>query len=255
MLEAGAEPVLGFRLRMRLGAGAFAEVWDATTPAGSHVAMKFIDSRSKDAALLRAEIRILQALTNARHPNLIQLLGVYASSHYMVLCMERAEGNLQELREVYWESTGQHIPVDHLLEILEQAASGLDFLSGLRLPGFNQSSSGMQHCDVKPSNLLLLGETVKVADFGLCAGEGQRTHKKGWRGTPPYAAPELNRGRPSPTTDQFGLAVTYCDLLAGDKFFFPAETWGRGSTISVNLSKVPERQRPVLERALAMDPT
>jgi serine/threonine protein kinase len=249
------EPVRGFRLRSRLGAGSFGEVWEALGPDGNQVALKFIDSRRRDCSVIRAEIRLLQAVTEVGHPNLIKLLGVYASSHYFVLCMEKAEGNLEELRQTYREVTGGNVAPDHLLELLAQTACGLDFIAGLKLPGFNLASMGLQHCDVKPSNLLLMGEQVKIADFGLCAALGQQTHKHGCRGTVPYAPPELYRGRASPTTDQFSLAVTYCDLSGSERVLAGAAYGGSGLAAQLDLSEFCPKERDVLSRALAPDPT
>ena len=253
VLYAGAEPVDGFRLQSRLGAGAFGEVWEALNAKRESVALKFIDSRKKESCLLRGEVRILRALNEIGHPNIIRLLAVYASSHYLVLCMERADGNLEELRQTYRTMADRNIAPDHLLDLLEQAAQGLDCIARLRLPGFNMASIGLQHCDVKPSNLLLMGDSVRIADFGLCAALGQQTHRNGWRGTLPYAAPELYYGRASSATDQFSLAVTYCDLVAGDRMLLPDV--GDGPGVRVDMAAVRARERPVLARALSSDPT
>src|SRR5262249_26353900 len=150
-------------------------------------------------------------------PNIIRLHGIYANSHYVILAMERADGNLADLRQAYQEEAGVNIPPEHALEMLEQAAAALDFLAEARLPGLNTGSRGLQHCEVKPTNLLLVGETLKVADFGLCAGTSWHPHGAGWRGTPPYAAPELYGGAAAPGTDQYALAVTFCELVLGEQ--------------------------------------
>jgi len=65
----------------------------------------------------------------------------------------------------------------------------------------------------------LVGDTVKVADFGLCAVTGFETGLSGFRGTPPYAAPELYEGRTTSRTDQYALAVTFCELCMGPRAF------------------------------------
>ena len=253
-LQANTEPVPGYRLQCRLGAGGFGEVWEAIAPDGAKVALKFIDSRSKDATLLRSEIRILRSIRELDHPNLIRLIDVFACSHYLVLCMERADGNLDELRQAYHDETGGHIPADHLMELMEQTATGLDYLANLRLPGFNMTALGMQHCDVKPTNLLLLGDDVKIADFGLCAGMGQQTHRKGLRGTPPFAAPELYQGRVCSQTDQYSLAVSWCDLVGGNRMFRKNMGTDGGTTYSIDLTLAREREVSALARALSDDP-
>ena len=49
------------------------------------------------------------------------------------------------------------IPFGELLGCLREAAEGLDHLN----------RCGVQHRDVKPANLLLVGGSVKVGDYGL----------------------------------------------------------------------------------------
>jgi serine/threonine protein kinase len=254
-LLAEIEPAPGYRLQRRLGNGGFGEVWEATAPGGARVALKFINARNRDATMLRGEVRILRSLSSVDHPNLIRLYDVFASGQYLVLCMERADGNFEELRQAYRVETGGNVPPDHLLDLLDQAAAGLDYLANLRLPGFNQTTTGMQHCDVKPSNMLLLGEQVKIADFGLCAGMGQRTHRKGLRGTPPFAAPELYEGRVCGQTDQFALAVSWCDLVGGARMFRKTVNPDGSTHLAVDLSKARAVEIPVLVRAVNADPT
>jgi serine/threonine protein kinase len=56
-----------------------------------------------------------------------------------------------------------------------------------------------------------------VADFGLCMSSLSRTHGKRFMGTTPYAAPELYEGRVTTHTDQYALAVTYCELVSNGR--------------------------------------
>jgi serine/threonine protein kinase len=254
MLQRGHQPMPGFTLVRPRGAGSFAEVWDARDPAGRLVALKCMDCRSKSSLVIASEIRVLRGLSELHHPHIIELFGVYASSHYIILSMERGDGNLEDLRQAYQEETKRNIPTDHVLDLLEQVAVGLDFLATVKLPGVNQSSRGLQHCDVKPSNLLLIGETVKIADFGLAAGTSWHTHRQGWRGTPPYAAPELYHGGATLGTDQYALAITYLQLVAGDRPFWPGDPCSTPPNMPVDLTKVREKEVPVLARALHPEP-
>jgi serine/threonine protein kinase len=199
-------------------------------------------------------VQLLSSIRDLHHPNLIRLRDVFTSSRHLVLCMDKADGNLDELREAYRQEIGGNIPPDHLLELLRQAAVGLDYLANMRLPGFTMTLQGLQHCDVKPSNLLLQGDEVKIADFGLCAGMGQQ-NRKGMRGTPPFAAPELYQGRVCAQTDQYALAVSWCDLVGGSRMFRKGIAPDGGPMYSINLALSREREAAVLARALHDDPT
>lgn len=249
MLEVGSQPIPGHRLTQRLGTGAFGEVWEAHDPDGQPVALKFMSCRS--ASLVSSEIRIFRRLSELDHPRFIRMFGVHATASHIVLSMERADGNLEDLRQVYLEETSKNIPADHLLDLMEQVAEGLDFLSELKLEGVNLSSRGLQHCDIKPSNLLLIGDNVKIADFGLCAGTSWQTHRDSWRGTPPYSAPELFKGQATIGTDQYALCITFIRLCAGDRPFWsnqPIDAPPAG--LPIDLTKLRERELPIIARAL-----
>jgi serine/threonine protein kinase len=256
MLEAGLQPIPGHRLLRRLGVGAFSEVWEAVTADGGSVALKFLDARSRYGHMIRGEVRMLQALAELRHPGIIAFHGVAAHARYIVLSMEKADGNLAELHRLYQDDYGTHIPRSHALELLEPVAEALDFLRQARVPGLNESSRGVQHCDIKPANLLLVGDRLKVGDFGLCAATVGRTHLGGgWRGTPPYAAPELYRGIPSERTDQYALAVTWCELVEGETVFTHAPMPEVGHPQPpVDLVRLPPDEAVVLARALHPQP-
>src|SRR5579875_810475 len=119
MLEVGSQPFPGHRLTRRLGSGSFGEVWEADGPDGKPVALKFIDCHTTSPSAISSEVRILRGLSELRHPRFIRMYGVHATAQYIVLSMERADGNLDDLRQVYLEETGRNIPADHLLELLE----------------------------------------------------------------------------------------------------------------------------------------
>jgi len=252
MLYAGMEPIPGHRLKRLLGKGGFGEVWSATSPDGSRVALKFVDCQGKSGGLVGQEIRMMRRLHDLRHPNFIQLFSVCSSPPYIVITMERADGSLKELQTIYQQESGQNIPIDYLLELLEQAAVALDFLADLRPEGFALSAGSVQHCDIKPSNLLVMGDCLKVADFGLCATAKQRTDGHGFRGTPPYAAPELYEGRTTRRTDQYALAITFCELCLGNRVFVRlTDNLTRYPGLQVDLSKARDREYAVLGRALS----
>jgi serine/threonine protein kinase len=244
------EPIPGHRLLGRLGTGAFGDVWEAEMRDGGRVALKFLDCRNQPRTLVANEIRILLKLRELQHPNIIRLLDVCATQQYIALKMEKADGNLRELQEVYLQETGHAIPPDHLFDLLEQAATGLDFLAERPRPGLSANGHGMQHCDVKPSNLLILDDSLKIADFGLCVSSLSATPGKRFMGTKPYAAPELYEGRVTTHTDQFALAVMYCELVTTGRVLRPQDPHGNVWIPPIDLKKLRAHEYPVLARAL-----
>jgi serine/threonine-protein kinase len=253
-LYAGLTTIAGLKLTCLLGRGAFGEVWEAARGA-ERLALKLLDCRQRPASEVSAEVRVLRTLSGLKHPHIIQLHEVHAWERYVVLVMERADGSLEDLRQAYQEASGENIPPRHALDLLDQAACALDFIASAR-PSGPLSARGLQHCDVKPSNLLLVGNTLKVADFGLCVGTGAHTHKQGWRGTPPFAAPELYGGCPSPGTDQFALAVTFCALVMGQRPFLQGDlATSPPQGIPIDLTKLRTHEAPVFSRALHRFPS
>src|SRR6201981_559070 len=77
----------------------------------------------------------------------------------------------------------------------------------------------LQHLDIKPQNLFLNHNHVKVADFGLVKVlEGKVASVTGGV-TPVYAAPETFDGLVSRFSDQYSLAIVYQELLTGQRPF------------------------------------
>jgi formylglycine-generating enzyme required for sulfatase activity len=133
-----------------------------------------------------------------------------------------------------------------LLDYLRDAARGLDYLNSL----------GIQHRDVKPHNLLLVGGGVKVADFGLAKLLEQTVASNSGAMTVAYAAPECFGGQISGRSDQYSLAVAYCQLRGGQLPFGgnAMQTMAGHLLQPPDLTMLPEAERPVVARALAKKP-
>ena len=252
-LEAGLEPFPGYHLRRLLGFGSFAEVWEAEAADGGRVALKFLPAERQNAT--PGELRSLQAVRQLLHPNLIRIGRVWCHLGYIVIAMELADGSLADLLASYHAERGTAVLPEHVCLLLSQAAAALDFLNGCR-HRIDGQAVWIQHCDIKPSNLMLFGDTVKVADFGLAALMPGPTMGRAPGGTPAYAAPEVFRGRLSRNSDQFGLAVTYCELRTGRLPFAnpPRAFLADYFHPPPDLSALAPKERPVVARALAAAP-
>lgn len=250
-LKAGMEPIPGCRLIKRIGRGGFGEVWESqNTQDDSRLALKFLDCKHQPASLVVNEIKLLIQLRDLQHENLLKYYSVTASKNIIILSMELAEGSLNDLHYIYRMDHKSHVPSSVLINLMSQAASGLDFIARQKLLTGNMlAQHGMQHCDIKPSNLLLLSNKLKIADFGLSGPQLWNAKGKAF-GTPYYAPPELYEGKANNRTDQFSLAVTYIELRTG-LYPYPLSTDGSFPNVAADLSMLPENERPVLAKALS----
>jgi hypothetical protein len=251
--EPDAEPIPGYRLVEPLGTGGFGEVWKCIAPGGIHKAIKFVygnlNSLDGDAVKAEQELKALERVKEVRHPFVLSMDRIEVVSGELVIVMELADKSLHDLAEEYQRKGQPGVPRDELLAYLRDTADGLDHLI---------DRHNLQHLDVKPRNLFLIADRVKVADFGLVK-HLERGSSSGLMGgvSPLYAAPETFTGKVSRHSDQYSLAVVYMELLAGVRPF-------KGRNIrqlamqhmseQPDLSGLPEADKPAVARALAKDP-
>lgn len=252
-LHVGDQPIPGFYLVRRRGRGGFGEVWESEASGGFLVALKFVRLSSRAQS---AELRALEFVRGIHHPNLLSNFGSWQVDDTLIIGMELADRSLWD-RQIEVSRQGlRGIPRGELLNYLAEVASGIAYLNEYRHTFDGRTGIGVQHRDLKPSNILLFGGGAKVADLGLArAMEGEIAgHTGTW--TFSYAAPEFFRGETTRQSDQYSLAVTYCQLRGGR---LPYE----GSAASVtaghlfgrpDLEALPEPERPIVERALAKVP-
>ena len=253
MREPDTEPIPGYRLVEPIGTGGFGEVWKCVAPGGIDKAIKFVygnlNSLDGDDARALQEMKALERVKEARHPFLLSIEQIREIAGELLIVMELADRNLHDVLCEYQAAGRPGIPRDVLLGYLDDAAVGLDHLI---------EKHNLQHLDVKPKNLFTVADRVKVADFGLVK-QLERSSSSGLMGgvTPVYAAPETFSNKVSRHSDQYSLAVVYCELISGKKPFN-----GRNirqlalqhMTEAPDLSAIPEFDRPAVARALAKNP-
>jgi serine/threonine protein kinase len=240
-LRPGDRPVEGYELTSLLGEGGFGQVWKARDENGFEVALKFVWLGTPTG---EAELRGLEVMRNVRHPHVLSVFRAWLTPIRLVLALELGDKTLglrfQEAR------AGGHdgIPQAELFEYMREAAKGLDFLHSLSI----------QHRDVKPSNLLLVGGCLKVADCGV-AKVVEHDIPCSVR-TPHYASPEQKAGRVTPQSDQYSLAVSYVELRTGEAA--PEDFRGTSAVRRLRwptLAILPESERIAATRALARTPS
>jgi serine/threonine protein kinase len=251
--EPNAEPIPGYRLIEPLGSGGFGEVWKCEAPGGLFKAIKFvygnINSLDVDGVRAEQELHALQRIKEVRHPFVLSLDRIEIVSGELVIVMELAD---RSLHDTYTECQAAGligIPRDDLLRYLRDAAEALDHMN---------EKHNLQHLDIKPRNLFLISDRVKVADFGLVK-HLERQSASGLLGgvTPLYASPETFGGRITERSDQYSLAVVYQELLTGQRPFSGKNVRQLAQMhveAEPELRSLPEAERPVVARALSKDP-
>ncbi len=252
-ISVGKECCPGYQLRRMRGRGGFGSVWEAVSESGRVVALKFLPCA--DNANASQEIRSIQVVRKLRHPNLIRIEQVWCHRGYVGITMELADGSLQDLLDAYQSEYTTPLPAGEVCGYLTQVAGVLDFLNG-RQHLIDGKRVAIQHCDVKPTNLLLFGEKVKLSDFGLSSVTTTpvRSHRRA--GTFAYAPPEVFQGRLSDWTDQYALAITYCQLRGGAMPFPDPPKTNLSSYVrpSPDLAMLDLEERLIVGRALAPVP-
>lgn len=295
--SAGDEPVpgSGYRLVEFLGRGGFGEVWKASSPGGAEAALKIIHLGGREG---RKEFRALQLVKRIRHPNLVpifafwlkgaegeilddtltvqgnlpqddtQALQVRATMSVadtvarpqaaeLIIAMGLGDESLFDRLKKCREQGLEGLPQDELLHYMEGAAEAIDFLNR---PVHNLGSGpvAIQHCDIKPHNLMIVGGAAQVCDFGLARSLAADRTNTG-AATIAYAAPEcLTEGKPSASTDQYSLAITYFELKTGrlpyhdENFRAVLDAKCEGN---LDFSPLPEAEVAVLRRATSQNPT
>jgi serine/threonine protein kinase len=251
--RAGEEPLPGYRLIQLLGCGSFGEVWKCEVPGGLFKAIKFVSGNLRDldghASLARQELDALERIKAIRHPFILSMDRIEVIDGELTIVMELADKSLHDVLAECQAAGLPGVPREELFSYLLEAAEALDLMN---------FQHGLQHLDVKPRNLFLVSNHLKVADFGLVNGLGEAaTHSPGGGFTPLYAAPEILSGGISRHSDQYSLAIVYQELLTGTLPF--QGTNGRQLIFQhlmalPNLEPVPAADRPALARALEKDP-
>ncbi|HEV3236889.1 MAG TPA: tubulin-like doman-containing protein, partial [Gemmataceae bacterium] len=201
----GAEPIAGYQLIERLGTGGYGAVWKVTAPGGLTKAVKIVfgDLSGHQA---EQELKALGRIKEVRHPFLLSLERFEVLDGQLFIITELADKSLLDRFNECRENGRPGIPRDELLSYLRDTAEALDYMS---------DTHGLQHLDIKPQNLLLVGGRIKVADFGLVK-ELVGTSMTATGGvTPIYATPEAFDGRVSRHSDQYSLAIVYQEMLTG----------------------------------------
>ena len=195
-----------YRLGEPIGRGGMGAVWRATdTVLDREVAIKIMVLQVQDdpdaSARFRREARVLARLSHLRLGDVYDY-GEDGGRAFMVmefLTGETLQGRL---------ARAGRMPAPDAAEVAAQVAEGLHAAH----------QAGVIHRDVKPGNIILTEQGVKLVDFGIAlgAGDDRLTAIGTLVGSATYLAPERCAGhRATHASDVYSLAVVLYQMLAG----------------------------------------
>ena len=137
-----------------IGEGGMGEVYKARdTRLERTVAIKVLPEHIAKREDLRARFeREARAVASLNHPNICTLYDIGSQDGHGYMIMEYMEGETLAARIAKGA-----IPLDQALKYAAQIADALD----------RAHRAGVTHRDVKPANIMLTRDGVKVLDFGL----------------------------------------------------------------------------------------
>jgi len=226
-----------YRLERQLGKGGMATVFLAHELAHDRpVALKVLHpglAETVGADRFKREIRVAGSLD---HPNVLRVLDSGEVNVFLWYTMPWVQGEtLHDLLQ------REHpLPVSRALAIARGVGAALAYAH----------AQGVVHRDIKPDNILLEGDQVTVADFGVAQAVSE-VHQKLTAtgmivGTPAYMSPEQASGEEEidGRTDQYALASILYEMVSGDApFKGPTPT----ATLMRRFAGPPRPLRPVID--------
>jgi serine/threonine-protein kinase len=209
-----------YKIEARIGAGGMGQVYRATdTRLDRKVAVKI--SAQQFGARFEREARAISALN---HPNICTLYDI--GPNYLVMELVEGETLSDRLRK-------GPLPLGEAVKYVGQICDALDAAH----------KKGITHRDLKPLNIMVTKNGVKVLDFGLAKSQQDEslTASRVIMGTPAYMAPEQTEGKECDArTDIYALGLVLREVATGHR---------DGAT-----SGLPPHLSNVIDRCLAKDP-
>jgi serine/threonine protein kinase, bacterial len=186
-----------------IGQGGCGVVWRAIErESGQHVAVKVLRSDLADAPGMLAQfVAEAEILRSVSHPHVLAIRDVVIDGGDVALVTDLIEG--PTLRSVL--DRGGPLAGSDAGVVAAELAAGLAAVH----------AAGIVHADLKPQNVLLGANGVRLADFGLARIlDGAAGRVRG--GSRDYQAPEVARGgEPTPSADVFAFGLVLYEAWIG----------------------------------------
>ena len=204
---------LPYKLLRNLGQGGFANVEEVEDRHTGVVlackVFKFGGSSAERQRLFDNEVKVIRRL--APHHHITRIFATYVGRRQIGILLTPVadRGSMETFLQDAHDGLFTGTELNTLYNSFGCLASGLQFMHAQRV----------RHKDIKPSNILVHGESVIYTDFGssldYSAATRSITTGRPTSITRKYAAPELHEWSPrSSKTDIFSLGCVYLEILS-----------------------------------------
>ncbi|KAI5187098.1 cyclin-dependent kinase 2 [Nematocida homosporus] len=141
----------------KIGEGTYGVVYKAREKSsGRIVALKKVRLSDDREGVPATTIREISLLKNLKHPHIIALYEVIYTENKLYLVFEYAEIDLKKYLD-YLRKERRSLGREQVRDFAYQLVSALQYCHSI----------GILHRDLKPQNILITGDKIKLADFGL----------------------------------------------------------------------------------------
>jgi serine/threonine protein kinase len=153
-------------------------------------------------------LREVKALRKLNNPNIVKLKEVVRANDDLFFVFEFCDANIFDK---YLKSQTKPVQETEIKSLIYQTLLGLAYLH----------KQGFFHRDLKPENLLIHGNNVKIADFGLAREIRSRPPLTDYVSTRWYRSPELLLRATVYNwhVDIFALGAIMAELYTGSPLF------------------------------------
>jgi hypothetical protein len=229
-------PLASFTYEKQLWHAPLGEIWQVQAASGETRWAYHLQGFALET--MAEQEKAITYLQNLRHAALLRFKVGELAAHRICLLFDPWGPSLLE------RCRSGKLSDQELLRALAETAHAVDELTAL---------TNLEHLGLCPDTIVQGLDSEQLRDFGLISLLWKSGQKPLDALNPHYSAPELARGQPRPSSDQYSLAVTYADLrtlrLTGKPWVGPRSRPG-----AVDLASIPAPERPVLQKALDPDP-
>jgi serine/threonine-protein kinase len=225
-----------YRVEKKVGNGGFSTVYAAyDTIEGIRVALKIPQEIYVTDELLETFKKEVRLVAKLDHPHILQLKDANKIDDRLVVVTLLGTQTLQDRLK-------KRVSVERAYDYAAQLISAVAYAHRNRVI----------HCDIKPENIILFNDHLRLGDFGI-AKVSLKTIQGSGTGTVGHIAPEQAMGRPSARSDVFSVGLIIYRLLTGYWPEYPFD-WPFRGAVQLRRKFVHPEMIALIRKSLAARP-